>query len=104
MAIKAKANEPLPAVLVSAIDGTGMDALTVAITEALQTSAIRGSMVLRPADGAARGWLHDYADVLDETVSSETGNIEMKVSFTLAQLGRFQSTFPAIALDTEVPS
>lgn len=104
MAIKAKANMPAPAVLVSAITGTGMDALTVAITEALQTSAIRGNVVLGPADGAARGWLHDYADVLEETVNAQNGNIEMRISFTLAQLGRFQSSFPAIELDTEVPS
>jgi len=103
MAIKAQANQPNAAVLVSAITGDGIEDLIDVIADALSTSAVRGKLLLRPADGAARGWLHDYADVLEETPDPQTGDIRMRVSFTLAQLGRFQATFPAIALDTEVP-
>lgn len=103
MAIKAAANQPHPAVLVSALDGTGIEALTEAISAALQTSAVRIGVTLGPADGAARGWLHDYTDVLEEIADPETGHIKMKISFTLAQLGRFQSTFPTVALDAQSP-
>ena len=103
MAIKAEANQPNPAVLVSALDGTGMDTLTDAISAALQTSAVRAALMLDPADGAARGWLHDYADVIEEATDPKTGHINMQVNFTLAQLGRFQSAFPNLALETDAP-
>ena len=103
MAIKAEANQPHPATLVSALTGAGMEALEGAIASALKTGEIRGNLILKPADGAARSWLHEYADVLDEQPDPETGNIMMRVSFTLAQLGSFQSLFPAIGLDTEIP-
>ncbi len=101
MAIKAAANQPHPAVLVSALKGTGMDALTEAISAALQTSAVRIGISLAPADGAARAWLHDYADVLEEVTDPDTGDIKMQANFTLAQLGRFQSSFPNVRLDAE---
>ena len=103
MAIKAEANQPHPATLVSALTGVGMEALEGAIGGALKTGEIRGNLILRPTDGAARSWLHEYADVLDEQSDPEMGNIMMRVSFTLAQLGSFQSLFPAIGLDTEIP-
>lgn len=97
----AKTNTPHKAMLLSAMTGNGLAGLVTLIARELRETAIKASVRLLPAEGSARSWLHEHSDVYDETINSETGEIEISISFSTTELGQFQAQFPNISLDTE---
>lgn len=96
----APANDPLPAVPISAVTGSGIDDLLEAIETVLRAATVLARIAFEPAQGAARSWLHQHSDVQSEQVDQETGMITLEISFSTIELGQFQAAFPDIALDT----
>ena len=94
---------PVPSVLISALSGEGVDELVELIVKQLRVSAVTAHVTLEPDQGAARSWLHEWSHVEREEIAEDTGHISLHVSFSLSELGRFQTTFPHIAMDTADP-
>ena len=88
-----------PAILVSALTGEGVEDLTALIEAALMRLSVPLLVHLDPADGQARAWLHDQADVMQETYHDD-GSSNLVVRLSADRLGRFQATYPAIMVDT----
>lgn len=68
------------AVIVSAVEGIGVDDLQRAISEMLTTGADIHSLTLDPADGASLAWLHEHGEVLDSVVNGEALRVEARLS------------------------
>jgi GTPase len=58
-------------VLVSAITGEGIDALTVAIEARLAENRVLIELELDPADGAGISWLHRHTEVIAKTFDAQ---------------------------------
>ncbi len=65
-------------VLVSAVTGEGIDALTAAIEVRLSAGRVLIDLTLDPTDGAGMSWLYRHTEVIDKTVDQE-GRIAMTV-------------------------
>ncbi len=73
-------------VAVSALDGSGMDALVTAVGERLGVTAPT-EILLGPAEGRTRAWLYDLGAVLDES-TNEDGSLSLTVQADADLLGR----------------
>jgi GTP-binding protein HflX len=66
-------------VLVSAITGEGLDALSAAIESRISAGRVLIDLVLEAADGAGVSWLHRHTEVIHKTVDQESGRVAMTV-------------------------
>jgi len=66
-------------VLLSAITGEGIEALTAAIEARLSAGRVLIELTLDPADGAGVSWLHRHTEVLHKALDDESGRIAMTV-------------------------
>lgn len=94
----AKGDTGTPAVLVSALQGQGMDALRQEIERALLRGARDVAVTLSPQDGRARAWLHSHGDVSAETNLND-GRVALSVRLPIDRVGQFQAEFPNIVID-----
>jgi len=87
-----QADDP-PAVLISARTGEGIEALV----ELVETGFLAGAQILTVTlpgrEGAARAWLHEAGDVLEETVGGD-GSTRLVVRLREAAAGRFAARWP----------
>jgi GTP-binding protein HflX len=67
------------AVLVSALTGLGLDALTQVIDQAIGAGLERVIYQLDPSDGAAIAWLYQHGEVLGRDDAPESTRIEVKL-------------------------
>lgn len=86
-------SDQLVAVLVSAITGEGIDDLLAVIEQVLDRGRVRFQAHLGHQDGAFRAWLHENAQVEDETFL-DSGEIEIRLSLTKDEFGRLAARFP----------
>jgi GTP-binding protein HflX len=66
-------------VLVSAVTGQGLDALTAAIEARLGAGRELIELALDPADGAGMSWLHRHTEVLHKALDEASGRMAMTV-------------------------
>jgi GTP-binding protein HflX len=66
-------------VLVSAITGEGLDALSTAIETRLAAGRVTLELTLDVADGAGAGWLHRHTEVIHRASDETTGRVTMTV-------------------------
>jgi GTP-binding protein HflX len=85
------------AVLVSALQGTGLDRLCEEIEHRLAAGAQLASVRLAPYQGEARAWLYAHAEVLGEE-SDEGGRARLSVRARPDVIGRFQARFPSVVI------
>lgn len=86
-----RAEEPR-AVLVSALSGDGVEELQRQIEAAIGTGRVIAELVLSPAEGEKRAWLHENA-IIEEEVYLETGETKIIASLALKDVGRWKSRF-----------
>ncbi len=96
--IAAKGDTDTPAVLVSALQGQGMDWLLHEIEHALLRGARDVAITLAPQDGRARAWLHRHGDVNAETNLND-GRVALSVRLPIERVGQFRSEFPDIMIE-----
>ncbi len=82
------------AVLVSAITGEGIDALTASIEERLSAHRVEIDLVLDPADGAGASWLYRNTEVLAKSLQPD-GGLAMKVRADPSKLDQVKAKFAA---------
>ena len=80
----------------SALDGDGIDMLLAAIDGRLGKDRRTENLVLGPADGAARAWLHEHGEVITSRMG-ETGDEILEVVMDAADWARFGARWPALA-------
>ena len=80
----------------SALDGDGIDPLLAAIDRRLGKDRRTGCLVLGPADGAARAWLHARGEVVASRMG-ETGDETIEVAMDAADWARFGARWPALS-------
>ena len=91
----ARASIEETAVLISAVNETGLTEL-LELAEQILKGKTRSLLVeLEPAEGKARAWLHQHARVTAENVS-ETGAVLMTAEMSESDLGRFRSEFRGV--------
>jgi GTPase len=66
-------------VLVSALTGEGLGALSAAIEERLAAGRVLIDLELDPADGAGVSWLHRHTEVIHKALDEKSGRIAMTV-------------------------
>ncbi|MEP6274761.1 GTPase, partial [Hyphomonas sp.] len=93
LAFSARGPLDTPAVLVSALTGTGIDELLDLIEAVLLKGATEIELELGAQDGRARAWLHRNGEVLSET-TLDSGNVVMTTRLPNDRLGQFYSEFP----------
>ncbi|MDA7946673.1 MAG: GTPase HflX [Hyphomicrobiaceae bacterium] len=76
------------ALCVSAVTGTGMEALCAMIEDRLNDKAKLVTLTLEPDEGALMSWLHDNAHVLD-TRTDEYGSTTIELRISREKLERF---------------
>ncbi|MCR9269793.1 MAG: GTPase HflX [Hyphomonadaceae bacterium] len=86
----------LVAIPVSAVTGEGVNDLIGAIEAVLDQGRKRFRAHLSNKDGALRAWLHEHAQVEQETFG-EVGEAELEVSLTKDEFGRLAAKFPDAA-------
>ena len=93
-------------VLVSALTGEGIAALSAAIEDRLAAGRVLLELVLDTADGAGVSWLHRHTEVIRKAVDETTGRIAMTVRVepekATAVRERFASSSPLPAARGEV--
>ncbi|MGA2894907.1 MAG: GTPase HflX, partial [Xanthobacteraceae bacterium] len=93
-------------VLVSALTGEGIAALSAAIEDRLAAGRVLLELVLDTADGAGVSWLHRHTEVIRKAVDETTGRIAMTVRVepekARAVRERFASSSPLPAARGEV--
>ncbi|MEM7493725.1 MAG: GTPase HflX [Pseudomonadota bacterium] len=90
--LKVQHLEETPAILVSALTGTGLDALQTEIEDALGSGRITLDICLSAQDGEARAWLHENAIIEAETFT-ENGSTQLNVSLSVKDHGRWLARF-----------
>lgn len=93
-AISAENSEP-PAILVSALTGMGIEELTTEIDEQLRGTLRHLELILAPAEGQARAWLHQHGEVDGEDVHAN-GDVVVSVWLDAKSLSSFSSLHPDI--------
>lgn len=96
LAIAAQEAASPAAVLVSAVNGEGLEELVGLIESSLMKGATELTLLLKPSDGAARAWLHENGDIVSETIA-DNGNITLTVRLPRDRLGQFESEYTAFA-------
>jgi len=81
------------AYLVSAQTGSGLDALKLGIETHLAQNDRTLLIEIEPKDYAARAWLFENGDVLQEVSVPETGHSELTVRLTEIDAGKFRQRF-----------
>lgn len=76
-------------VAISALDGTGVDALLQRVADVLQSASKLHTVRLGPADGRRGAWLHEHGEVVDRR-DDETGAL-LHVRLTDAAKARFDA-------------
>jgi GTP-binding protein HflX len=66
-------------VLVSALTGEGIAALSAAIEDRLAAGRVLLELVLDTADGAGVSWLHRHTEVISKTIDQTSGRVTMTV-------------------------
>jgi GTPase len=99
LAYSAQSVGDIPAVLVSALRGEGMEALLEQIEHALLRGAVDVAVTLDPQDGRARAWLHQNGEVNSET-SLKDGRLAISVRLPVERVGQFRTEFPEIDFET----
>ncbi len=66
-------------VLVSALTGEGIAALSAAIEDRLAAGRVLLELVLGTADGAGVSWLHRHTEVINKTIDQTSGRVTMTV-------------------------
>jgi GTPase len=79
-------------VLVSALTGEGIDALTAVIETRLSASRATVELVVRGSDGAGVSWLHRHTQVLAKA-AQENGDLAMTVRIDPAKLQLLRTKF-----------
>jgi len=79
-------------VLVSALTGEGLDALSAAIETRLAQARIVLDLVLDPADGAGVSWLHRHAEVMAKELRDD-GRLGMTVRADATNAERIRGRF-----------
>jgi GTP-binding protein HflX len=90
----ARAPADAPLVLVSALEGTGLEGLLAQIETALERGRETVDLELAPEEGEALAWLHAHADVLASRTGDEGQNF-VRVRISPGNLGRFRKRFEA---------
>ena len=80
----------------SALNGQGIESLLQAIDNRLGAGRLLSSVVVGPADGAARAWLFDRGDV-QLAEMADSGDETIKVAMDEADWSRFRARWPALA-------
>tara|TARA_R110000868_G_scaffold990_2_gene7504 strand:+ start:106498 stop:107802 length:1305 start_codon:yes stop_codon:yes gene_type:complete len=93
LAFSARGPLDTPAVLVSALTGTGIDELLDLIEAVLLKGATEIELELGAKDGRARAWLHRNGEVLSET-TLDSGSVVITARLPNDRLGQFYSEFP----------
>lgn len=83
-------------VALSAVSGDGLQDLCDHIERALTASHRTVRFLMPTHDGAARAWLHQHADILNETAQDDRVEIEARLSGKIE--GQFLKRFPGAAL------
>jgi len=78
--------------LVSAIDGEGLDALVAAISERVARTRVALTVSVDAADGAALSWLHRNGDVL-ETATTDDGITTVRLRVHPTKEGQLRAKF-----------
>jgi GTP-binding protein HflX len=76
------------AVVISALEGAGCDALLQRIDVMLGDDRVELDLTLDAADGAALAWLHRHGEVLD--MHEENGHLKLSVALSQAEAGKWQ--------------
>ena len=84
-----------PPVLVSALSGQGCEDLKLRIESILSEADRTLIVTIPPSDSAARAWIFEKGDVLNETID-DTGVIEMVARLALSDCGKLVRRFPAV--------
>jgi len=88
----ARAAADAPMVLVSALKGTGLEALIAAIETALERGRETVDLQLSAGEGEALAWLHAHSEVLASRADDEGQNF-VRVRVSPGNLGRFRKRF-----------
>ena len=91
-----KAGHPVK-LAISAVEGTGLDALLVAIETALAADSEILQLSLAPHQAKALAWLHQHGEVVSDSMDGATGETTMRVRLSPSDAGRFRSLFPELA-------
>jgi GTP-binding protein HflX len=81
------------AVIVSALTGQGLPALLAMIQERVTRGHLERIVTIDPARGAARAWLYDHADVINETVDPDTAAVTLRLRILSQRWGQFTDRF-----------
>lgn len=98
LASTAELQDDVPAVLVSAKTGEGLEALINLVERTLSEGFARYCVTVLPEQGAMRAWLHSNAQILRETPLSD-GRSALDVRIDSPGLGRLQAQFPSASID-----
>ncbi|GJE27037.1 GTPase HflX [Methylobacterium organophilum] len=90
---QARDGQPGP-VLVSALTGEGLDALSARIEGRIAQARSTFALTLPPEDGAALNWLYENAEVLDRR-AEESGRIHLAIRIAPEKEPRFLNRFEA---------
>ena len=82
----------------SAETGEGVEALLDLIEETLTAAHETKTATIAAQDGAARAWLHQRAEILDESLNGE--EISFSVRMSTKAWGQFAKLFPKARVDT----
>jgi GTP-binding protein HflX len=81
-------------ILVSALTGEGIEALTAAIEQRLSLRRITLDLSLNPADGAGVSWLHRHTEVIEKSFG-DNGKLAMTVRVEPSRAAAVRSRFAA---------
>ncbi|MDQ3140100.1 MAG: GTPase HflX [Pseudomonadota bacterium] len=93
-ALRAEAARKDDVVILSALNGEGVDALLACAAEKLRRGVDVRSITLPAAAGGAIAWLHAHGEVIEETRGDVETSFEVRMSDT--DWARFRSSFAAI--------
>ena len=91
--LAAQGPDETPAFLVSAETGLGLDDLMLGIETHLAQNDRTLLITIAPKDYAARAWLFENGDVLQEVAEGDAGNTELTVRLTDIDAGKFRQKF-----------
>jgi GTP-binding protein HflX len=86
-ALQNQAGRQEDAVLISALDGTGIDALLQRIDDRLDSDRVEMDVTLDAGDGAAVAWLHRHGEVLQ--MQEKDGHLQLSVALSQAEAGKW---------------
>ena len=86
------ARAPIPTVLASALDGTGLDGLLQAVSDVFEAQAGRFRLSIKPEQGDVLNYLHEHGQVLAHNVGDD-GKQYVDVLLSQATKGRFEKRF-----------